>query len=190
LDTTDLMDPVDGFLDGVYGKSTDLTSRSCEDLPYSEGFSGGNRPAPPAKHIPQCRTHNLPCRLCTVKKTSNKGRKFWVCSLPREEQCQHFQWEENSVQVSRFRAIGAPLASQSRSQFVCLTNPFAAGSSAGSTSQPDHLWVHRPTGGVVHARPGTLDRAGATIMDGPTLHCLSSDRHQVADQDQDCHMGS
>ncbi|NXP04973.1 NEIL3 Endonuclease, partial [Thinocorus orbignyianus] len=44
---------------------------------------------------PRCVTHGRPCRLRMVRKEGeNKGRWFYSCALPREKQCQHFQWAD------------------------------------------------------------------------------------------------
>ena len=41
-----------------------------------------------------CVRHSRKCKLCTVKKSGpNKGKKFYVCSLPRGEGCDFFKWE-------------------------------------------------------------------------------------------------
>jgi GRF zinc finger len=104
VSTTDLMDPVDDFLDGVYSPENDedpgsQSGSSSSRVQSSNAKQQRQRKLNASCQIPNCRVHNRPCKLCTVKKTSNKGRKFWVCSLPREEQCQHFQWAEDSQQV-------------------------------------------------------------------------------------------
>ena len=47
---------------------------------------------------PKCSGHQLPCKLLTVKNvnSSNKGRHFYACSYPQEQQCKMFMWcEEN-----------------------------------------------------------------------------------------------
>ena len=75
-----VIDPIDDFLDGTFHKA----------------------PNPSLECAPVCTRHNLPCKLLTVKKASggNKGRKFYVCSLPQYEGCSFFQWEDDTVQVS------------------------------------------------------------------------------------------
>lgn len=72
------VDPLDDFLDGVYRAPSDTSSK-----------------------VPKCARHQRPCKLLSVKKNTsgNKGRKFYVCSLPRGEQCEHFQWADNTVEV-------------------------------------------------------------------------------------------
>ncbi len=76
------VDPLDDFVDGVY---------------KAKGESSNNDKAP------SCARHQRPCKLLVVKKnnTGNKGRKFYVCSLPRGEQCDHFEWADNTVEVSK-----------------------------------------------------------------------------------------
>ncbi|KAG9347022.1 hypothetical protein JZ751_005949 [Albula glossodonta] len=44
---------------------------------------------------PYCVTHRRPCVLRVVRKEGeNKGRQFYVCSLPRETQCEFFEWAD------------------------------------------------------------------------------------------------
>lgn len=44
---------------------------------------------------PICYGHHLEAKLRTVsRKGRNKGRKFYCCPLPREEQCKFFLWED------------------------------------------------------------------------------------------------
>lgn len=69
-------------------------------------FSGGN-----IKHIssrgtqqsndaslpttPCCKSHHRPCTQRVVtKEGENKGRQFYTCSLPRETQCNFFEWAD------------------------------------------------------------------------------------------------
>ena len=48
---------------------------------------------------PETSFQNL--KLLTVKKTGpNKCRKFYACCLPRQEQCNHFQWVDDTQEVS------------------------------------------------------------------------------------------
>ena len=44
--------------------------------------------------VPLCPGHQLPCTLRKVKKVTSvhKGRKFYACCLPREQQCDAFFW--------------------------------------------------------------------------------------------------
>ncbi|KFP97796.1 Endonuclease 8-like 3, partial [Leptosomus discolor] len=44
---------------------------------------------------PRCSQHNRLCSLRVVRKDGeNKGRQFYTCSLPRETQCDYFQWAD------------------------------------------------------------------------------------------------
>lgn len=46
-----------------------------------------------ATHV--CPGHQKPCVQRTVRKEgANQGRKFWVCSMPRAEQCRCFIWDD------------------------------------------------------------------------------------------------
>lgn len=88
------VDPVDDFVDGVFACKTASTR---------------------GKAIPVCTGHQQPCKLLTVKKTGpNKGRKFYACSFPRSEQCNHFQWVDDTVQAAQ----DALLRNRSQSGFV------------------------------------------------------------------------
>ena len=91
------VDPVDDFVDGVYtGPSLKVGSAS-------------------SKTIPVCTGHQQPCKLLTVKKTGpNKGRKFYACPNPRSEQCNHFQWADDTLQAAQ----DALLRNRSQSGFV------------------------------------------------------------------------
>jgi hypothetical protein len=79
------VDPLDDFLDGVFHQP-------------SKNKKQGNTDA-----IPKCPGHQRPCKLLTVKKNTrgNKGRQFYACQLPRGEQCDFFQWAEDTVQVGQ-----------------------------------------------------------------------------------------
>ncbi|XP_030305871.1 endonuclease 8-like 3 [Calypte anna] len=44
---------------------------------------------------PRCTKHNRLCSLRVVRKDGeNKGRQFYSCPLPRETQCNYFQWAD------------------------------------------------------------------------------------------------
>ncbi|NWW56481.1 NEIL3 Endonuclease, partial [Ifrita kowaldi] len=44
---------------------------------------------------PCCSKHTRPCSLRIVRKDGeNKGRRFYCCPLPRETQCDYFQWAD------------------------------------------------------------------------------------------------
>ncbi|XP_016150625.1 endonuclease 8-like 3 isoform X1 [Sinocyclocheilus grahami] len=44
---------------------------------------------------PCCKSHHRPCTLRVVtKEGENKGRQFYTCSLPRETQCNFFEWAD------------------------------------------------------------------------------------------------
>ena len=84
------VDPLDDYLDGTLKISTTKTKTS----------SVSDTQAIPA---PQCTRHQRPCKLLVVKKTAtgNKGRKFYCCSMPRGEQCDHFQWADDTVEAAK-----------------------------------------------------------------------------------------
>lgn len=78
------VDPMDDFLDGTFQTAPVTKAKASREA------------------IPKCPGHQRPCKLLTVKKntTGNKGRPFYVCSLPRGEQCNHFTWADDTVEVS------------------------------------------------------------------------------------------
>ena len=82
------IDPLDDFLDGKFHTKT-----------KPEQKQGASQQT--SRTHPVCPRHQRPCKLLVVKKNTsgNKGRKFYACSLPRGEQCDFFQWEEDTVEV-------------------------------------------------------------------------------------------
>uniref|UniRef100_A0A3P8YYX9 Endonuclease 8-like 3 n=1 Tax=Esox lucius TaxID=8010 RepID=A0A3P8YYX9_ESOLU len=55
--------------------------------------TGGTTKSPPK--CPCCVSHGLPSVLRVVtKQGENKGRQFFTCSLPRERQCNFFEWAD------------------------------------------------------------------------------------------------
>ncbi|XP_057275116.1 endonuclease 8-like 3 isoform X2 [Pezoporus wallicus] len=53
---------------------------------YNKAISAGH---------PRCSKHSLLCSLRVVRKDGeNKGRQFYTCPLPRETQCDYFQWAD------------------------------------------------------------------------------------------------
>lgn len=84
------IDPVDDYIDGVY--------------------TAKNKKQKSKRAIPLCSGHQQPCKLLTVKKSGdNKGRQFYCCSFPRSEQCNHFQWADDTLEVSGVRSILEPM---------------------------------------------------------------------------------
>ena len=110
------MDPLDDYFDGTLSSAS---KQSEED---------GKRTSSKVC----CVRHNRPCKLATVKKSGpNKGRKFYVCSLPRGEQCDHFEWKEDTLdeaQKALFRAsasdfVARRVKSYADNKFKSLTVP-------------------------------------------------------------------
>jgi ATP-dependent DNA helicase Q4 len=90
------LDPLDDYVDGVFHFSQKKSTNSNSE-------------------VPKCARHQQPCKLLTVRKntTGNKGRKFYACSMPRGEQCEHFQWADDTVEAAR-----AALADSGVSKFI------------------------------------------------------------------------
>jgi hypothetical protein len=95
----DAMDPIHDFLDGSYHavaatrKDTPSKKDGRKDTIYTD--TDTNMTAPLCPH------HNRSCKLLTVRTNArgNKGRKFYVCSMPQGEQCNFFQWHDDSTSV-------------------------------------------------------------------------------------------
>lgn len=105
------VDPVDDYVDGVF----------TANVKKQKG-----------KTIPKCSEHQQPCKLLTVKKSGqNKGRPFYACSLPRDQQCNHFEWADDTVQAAQAallknKSVSGFIARQTASymeQIKCLTVP-------------------------------------------------------------------
>ena len=93
------IDPMDDFLDGSYHHARSRSdARNSQLLDATSAHSIEQQSGP---SIPLCPHHNRPCKLLTVQKNTNgnKGRKFYVCSMPVGEQCNFFQWFDDSVGV-------------------------------------------------------------------------------------------
>lgn len=98
-----VIDPLDDFLDGTF--SAENNRKICANSTKSKESS-----------LPLCPRHQRPCKLLVVKKNTggNKGRRFFVCSLPRGEQCEFFQWEDDTTHTVQ----SALLNSSSTSGFI------------------------------------------------------------------------
>ena len=95
------VDPLDDYLDGVLQSKTSASSGGKPKATTTAASQNQQAEAP------QCTRHQRPCKLLVVKKTAtgNKGRKFYCCSMPRGEQCDHFQWADDTVEVSLFDCL-------------------------------------------------------------------------------------
>jgi DEAD/DEAH box helicase/GRF zinc finger len=95
LAATNGLDTIDDYVDGVL-QAPPSTSRSSKQRARSSA-------------IPLCRGHSQPCKRLVVKKTGpNKGRVFFVCGGARGEQCHHFEWADDTVQVCNCTEREAP----------------------------------------------------------------------------------
>jgi hypothetical protein len=84
------IDPVDDFLDGTYKTTTTTVKKKINNTTAA---------------IPKCPGHQAPCKLLSVKRnTENKGRPFYCCSFSRGEQCEYFQWADDTIAV-RYRKL-------------------------------------------------------------------------------------
>ncbi|KAL3786862.1 hypothetical protein HJC23_013783 [Cyclotella cryptica] len=101
------VDPLDDFMDGVFSRGVKSPSNAVN--------ASANAPSKREGAV-CCIRHSRPCKLLTVKKANkgNKGRKFYVCSMPMGEQCDFFKWEEDTIEATQ-RAL---LQSSSNSGFI------------------------------------------------------------------------
>ena len=102
------LDPMDDYLDGVYTdhKKTDHKKTDHKKRKEPKGTSNKQQTSGTdieLDAVPICARHNRPCKLVVVKKNTkgNKGRKFYACSMPRGEQCDHFEWAEDTFEAAR-----------------------------------------------------------------------------------------
>ena len=98
------VDPLDDFVDGVFSVAA---SGGNDDQGQTQRGTDKTHPstttvAAPQRGVPLCTRHQRPCKLLVVKRNhkGNKGRQFYVCCMPRGEQCDFFQWEEDTIEVS------------------------------------------------------------------------------------------
>jgi len=96
------LDPMDDYLDGVYMDPKTKKTRTTTTTTKSK-TSSSLRQATNADSVPFCTRHNRPCKLVVVKTNvkGNRGRKFYACSMPRGEQCDHFEWVDDTAQAVR-----------------------------------------------------------------------------------------
>eukprot|EP00536_Pseudo-nitzschia_multiseries_P005577 jgi/Psemu1/190921/e_gw1.107.107.1 len=91
------LDPLDEFVDGTF--------HSCHSKPDKRKINESSTIAGIVSIVsaPMCARHQRPCKLIKVKKTTsgNKGREFYACSMPRGEQCDHFQWADDTIEAAR-----------------------------------------------------------------------------------------
>lgn len=98
---------------------------------------------------PTCPGHGLPAKVCRVKKSgSNKGRAFYVCPLPRTEQCKYFMWKDQHVA----HAVAAFLGTAASSVDTALTAGITDGSDeAALAASGSWQRMERDRGVVWHA---------------------------------------
>ena len=96
-----------------------------------------------------CPGHGLPAKVCRVKKTgSNKGRAFYVCPLPRSEQCKYFMWKDQHVA----HAVAAFLGTAASSVDTALTAGITGGGDeAALAASGSWQRMERDRGVVWHA---------------------------------------
>jgi len=111
------VDPLDDYIDGVFSGGKDSKEiNSSEKEKGAKSLACKSRAPKRDESVPLCTRHLRPCKLLTVKKNAkgNKGRKFFVCSMPKGEQCDFFKWEEDTIEATQ-RAL---LQSSSDSGFI------------------------------------------------------------------------
>ena len=107
------VDPLDDFVDGVYDTIHDGGNKKTKK---SSTSSSSMTTRQRDESVPLCTRHQRSCKLLTVKRNNkgNKGRKFYVCCMPKGEQCDYFKWEEDTLEATQ-RAL---LESSTSSGFI------------------------------------------------------------------------
>ena len=107
------VDPLDDFVDGVYDTIHDGCNKKTKK---SSTSSSSMTTRQRDESVPLCTRHQRSCKLLTVKRNNkgNKGRKFYVCCMPKGEQCDYFKWEEDTLEATQ-RAL---LESSTSSGFI------------------------------------------------------------------------
>ena len=95
------LDPLDEFVDGTFHSSETKKAKTSTKNSAATSTSITLHGGASTPDAPKCARHQRPCKLIKVKKatTGNKGREFYACSMPRGEQCDHFQWADDTVEV-------------------------------------------------------------------------------------------
>jgi hypothetical protein len=108
------LDPLDEFVDGTFHSSETKTGLAKTKATTKSSAAAAATPARTTAtstptvfgetidaDAPKCARHQRPCKKIKVRKatTGNKGREFYACSMPRGEQCDHFQWADDTVEV-------------------------------------------------------------------------------------------
>nr|XP_057916417.1 endonuclease 8-like 3 [Doryrhamphus excisus]XP_057916425.1 endonuclease 8-like 3 [Doryrhamphus excisus] len=78
------------------GETLASYSQPSKKMRIDHGSSPGNKSyAHTTEGTPCCSSHGHPTLLRVVRKDGdNKGRQFYVCSLPREAKCNFFEWAD------------------------------------------------------------------------------------------------
>jgi hypothetical protein len=110
--STNGIDIIDDFMDGMYRPDDDTTGGTMDSQPPPPKTTTTTNNAPRRRRtktkmnsaaavIPLCSGHQQPCKLCTVNKSGpNRGRKFYVCATAsRMDQCSTFIWVDDTTKV-------------------------------------------------------------------------------------------
>jgi hypothetical protein len=133
--TVEGIDPVDDFIDGTFAPPCAAADTTTKTKMQQRSTT--------TMHL--CKGHQEPCKLLKVKKTGpNKGRQFYVCPCPRFEQCDHFQWADDTQEVwllCRAQKVFAHV-------IVAVFVPTGGASSA--TEEQVNVWLYRSSGSRLH----------------------------------------
>lgn len=97
------IDPLDDFLDGTIDPSKTSKNNINAGKKKKNDQSSSTNKDTNNSNIPLCHVHQRPCKELVVKKKSSmhQGRKFYVCSFPRGEQCNFFEWADNTIEAAQ-----------------------------------------------------------------------------------------
>ncbi|CAE7774621.1 NEIL3 [Symbiodinium sp. CCMP2592] len=87
---------------GPAGQAEVAVPVKVEEAPIRPESDALDRTGAEAKPVPLCPGHGEPCREVEVKKEGpNKGRHFFACARPREQQCDFFAWADRPLPERR-----------------------------------------------------------------------------------------
>ncbi|KAL6049811.1 DNA mismatch repair protein msh6, variant 2 [Balamuthia mandrillaris] len=148
--------------------------------PPTSSFSSS---PPDSSNPPLCSGHNLPCALRTVQKNNaNKGRRFWTCPMPQDEQCRSFRWaEEGQVSSPPLSPPRSPQPPSSSASQTASTAPITSyfqprgkveGGSVKATSSP--FFGNSNTSSASQPEPSTHSAASRRLFSSSSSSFSSS----------------
>jgi len=99
------------------------------------------------RNIPKCKGHQEQCAArVSTKENANKGRTFYKCAKPQEQQCEFFEWAAIPL------GIGKPTPK----------NPPLSPTATSPLNRPAYDFANTKVTAVAKKPPPTFSGAGAT----------------------------